>query len=57
MMYEKLANILREKNKITVLTGAGISTASGIPDFRSQRRLYDSHLNVEAILSETVFPF
>lgn len=55
MMYEKLANILREKNKITVLTGAGISTASGIPDFRSQGGLYDSHLNVEAILSETYF--
>lgn len=54
-MYHELAQILREKNKITVLTGAGISTASGIPDFRSQGGLYDTHLNVEAILSETYF--
>lgn len=30
-----LSNAIKESNKIAVLTGAGISTDSGIPDFRS----------------------
>lgn len=32
---EKTINILREAKHVVVLTGAGISTPSGIPDFRS----------------------
>ncbi len=33
---QQLAKWIRESDKIVVLTGAGISTDSGIPDFRSQ---------------------
>src|SRR5206468_3770563 len=32
---EKLGDLLRERQPCVVLTGAGISTESGIPDFRS----------------------
>jgi NAD-dependent deacetylase len=32
--YERIATVLREARQIVVLTGAGISTESGIPDFR-----------------------
>ena len=32
---EKLATVIRDAKKITVLAGAGLSTNSGIPDYRS----------------------
>lgn len=32
---QKAANIIRQSSDVVVLTGAGISTPSGIPDFRS----------------------
>jgi NAD-dependent deacetylase len=32
---QKLANLIKDAEKITILSGAGISTESGIPDFRS----------------------
>ena len=35
MSVERLAELVRERAPIVVLTGAGISTESGIPDFRS----------------------
>ncbi|CAM3392057.1 NAD-dependent protein deacylase [Marinicrinis lubricantis] len=52
---QKLTEALKEAGKVAVLTGAGMSTASGIPDFRSRGGLYDRELNVEAILSESYF--
>ncbi|CAM4179776.1 NAD-dependent protein deacylase [Paenibacillus alkaliterrae] len=54
-VYEQLAQVLTKVKKITVLTGAGISTASGLPDFRSRGGLYDNDLNLESILSESYF--
>lgn len=39
---QKLAVQLRSCNKIIVLSGAGMSTAAGIPDFRSPGGLYGS---------------
>lgn len=40
-MYQDIANTLSSAKKITVLSGAGISTASGLMDFRSNGGLWD----------------
>ncbi|MFH1969380.1 MAG: Sir2 family NAD-dependent protein deacetylase [Verrucomicrobiota bacterium] len=37
---DQLAGMLSESNRIVFLTGAGMSTKSGIPDFRSSSGLY-----------------
>lgn len=44
-MMERLAELIAGADKIAVLTGAGISTASGIPDFRSASGIYSSGSN------------
>ena len=43
---EKLTQILRDSNNITFFGGAGVSTESGIPDFRSSNGLYSEKLHV-----------
>jgi NAD-dependent deacetylase len=40
MSVERLAELFRERGPAVVLTGAGISTESGIPDFRSPTGLW-----------------
>jgi len=40
MSVERLAELFRERGPAVVLTGAGISTESGIPDFRSPGGLW-----------------
>ena len=35
-MYEKLREYIEESNNIVFFGGAGVSTESGIPDFRSK---------------------
>ena len=40
MSVERLAELFRERGPAVVLTGAGISTESGIPDFRSPSGLW-----------------
>jgi NAD-dependent deacetylase len=42
---EKIAKLVREARRIAVLTGAGVSTPSGIPDFRSASGLYSDERN------------
>lgn len=42
---DELVKILKESNNIVFFGGAGVSTASGIPDFRSASGLYNQHLN------------
>ena len=41
--------------QIVFLTGAGVSTASGIPDFRSANGLYTKNRNAEYYLSHRYF--
>jgi len=38
---EQLAQMLRESDNIVFFGGAGVSTESGIPDFRSKDGLYN----------------
>ena len=46
MSIEKLSKILKESNNIVFFGGAGISTESNIPDFRSSNGLFNESLNV-----------
>lgn len=39
---ETLLKVLRKKKKIVVVAGAGISTAAGVPDFRSSNGLFNT---------------
>lgn len=54
---ERLKEWIRESKKIVIFTGAGISTPSGIPDFRSPNGLYKKKSNIspEEILSHHYF--
>ena len=49
-LYQRLEN-----GNVVVLTGAGMSTASGIRDFRGVNGLYKENINAEEILSATYF--
>ena len=42
---EQLSKILEESNNIVFFGGAGVSTSSGVPDFRSSNGLYSKKLN------------
>jgi NAD-dependent deacetylase len=56
---EEMVNVVRLSNNIVAFTGAGISTESGIPDFRSVGGLYKSGpyegRSPEQILSQRFF--
>ena len=56
-MYENLKEIIENSSKIVFFGGAGVSTESGIPDFRSPDGLYSQKYDVppETILSHTYF--
>ncbi|MGE5594259.1 MAG: SIR2 family NAD-dependent protein deacylase [Betaproteobacteria bacterium] len=51
----ELARMVRRAEKCVVLTGAGISTESGIPDFRSPGTGLWSRVDPMAVLSATAF--
>lgn len=56
---EKLTEILRNSNNIVFFGGAGMSTESGIPDFRSSNGLWNEKLKVnftpEQLVSHSFF--
>ena len=57
MSVARLAELLRERRPCVVLTGAGISTESGIPDFRSSTGIwaqYDpmEYATIDAFLAD-----
>lgn len=52
---ETLQGIIDRSRRIVFFGGAGVSTASGIPDFRSDDGLYGSGAVPEEILSATYF--
>lgn len=59
MAYEKLTEILKDSKRIVFFGGAGVSTASGIPDFRSADGLwnqkYKRTLSPEEMVSASFF--
>lgn len=56
---KKLIKIIRNSNNIVFFGGAGVSTASGIPDFRSANGLFNEKLNItftpEQLVSHTFY--
>ena len=55
---EEFAKLVKKSNRIAFFGGAGVSTASGIPDFRSSRGLYSEkykNLSPEDIVSHGFF--
>lgn len=54
-MIEKLKHAIENSKKIVFFTGAGMSTDSGIPDFRSETGLYKNNLHAEEIISHSYF--
>ena len=56
-MYSELQQIIDSSRRIVFFGGAGVSTESGIPDFRSVDGLYNQHYAFppETILSATFF--
>nr|WP_035405700.1 NAD-dependent protein deacylase [Bacillus sp. SJS] len=51
----QLATWLSEANVISVMTGAGVSTESGIPDFRSSQGLWTEDLSRTEVMSRSYF--
>lgn len=58
---DKLRSLVESKHRIVFFGGAGVSTESGIPDFRSADGLYnkkyDYAYSPEEILSRTIFDY
>ena len=56
-MYEELKKVIEESDRIVFFGGAGVSTESGIPDFRSVDGLYHQKYKYppETILSHSFF--
>lgn len=56
---KQLNKIIQTSKRIVILTGAGISVPSGIPDFRSSNGIYNQKLNMtfkpEEIISHSFF--
>lgn len=47
----QLADMIKSSNFTVFFGGAGVSTESGVPDFRSKNGIYSKHLGAESILT------
>ena len=54
-MHENLKEAIDKAQRIVFFSGAGMSTASGIPDFRSQSGLYKNVYRAEEMVSHSAF--
>ena len=54
-MINKLRNAIKDSKRIVFFSGAGMSTASGIPDFRSSSGLYKNVYRAEEMISHSFF--
>ena len=54
-MIARLQNAIDKAKRSVFFSGAGMSTASGIPDFRSSTGLYKQNYRAEEILSHSFF--
>jgi len=52
-MTNKAYQLIKESKRIVFMTGAGVSTPSGIPDYRSMTGVYQGIENPEYLLSHT----
>lgn len=52
---DQLSNLIKKANSIVILTGAGVSTASGIPDFRSENGIWTTDYSREYYMSREYF--
>lgn len=55
MEVEQYADLILKSKRLVFLTGAGVSTLSGIPDYRSMQGVYHNLENPEYLLSHTCF--
>ncbi|MFD6097221.1 NAD-dependent deacetylase [Nocardiopsis flavescens] len=53
--FERAAGLLEEADRITVLTGAGVSTDSGIPDFRGPHGVWTTDPDAQAQADITLY--
>lgn len=53
--HRQLCDLIAESKRIVVVTGAGISVACGIPDFRSLAGLYKSSAGQKGVQKQTLF--
>lgn len=54
-MIQQIKSLINNSDNIAVLTGAGVSTASGIPDFRSSEGLWTEDKSREELMSADYF--
>ncbi|TYR81236.1 NAD-dependent protein deacylase [Priestia megaterium] len=52
---KQLQQLIKKADKICFFTGAGISTESGIPDFRSQNGLYKQNISFADVISKRFY--
>ncbi len=51
MIAAKLNRMIDEASRVVFFGGAGVSTESGVPDFRGEHGIYKKHIGAETILT------